>query len=154
MTFGARAVLVALRDHASNLGGFEQVRAAEYRSAPPSGLCFAVWVEQLGSAPGGSGLSSTTGLLQLTAQIYHPAFAEPVEDIDLNVAGAADGYLGRLNGDLTLGGLVRNIDVLDEFGEPLVWKFGYVTIDAKVSRTATLPINIIKSDCWDQVISP
>lgn len=151
MSANASALLVALRDHARACGVFDVVRVAEFKSEPPNGLCFGLWMQQLGAAPTGSGLATTTALLQATAQIYFPAFHKAEEDIDLKVTNAADLYLGRLNGDVTLGGLCRNIDLLGEMGEDMTWVYGYVTIGQKVSRTATLPIDIVINDAWTQV---
>ncbi len=151
MSANASAILVALRDHARAIGVFDVVRVAEFKSEPPNGLCLGLWMQQLGVSPGAGGLAVSSALLQATAQIYYPAFSTPEEDIDLKVTNAADLYLGRLNGDVTLGGLVRNIDILGEFDEPIAWIYGYVTIGQKVSRTATLPINAVINDAWTQV---
>lgn len=150
MTVNATGVLTALLDYAKALGVFEVARLTEFKSAPPNGLCFALWAQQLGSAPTGSGLASTTALLQATAQIYFPAFQKPEDDAELKVIGAADGYLDRISGGFTLGGLVRNVDLLGEMGEPLRWEFGYINIDNKISRTAVLQIRAVFNDAWTQ----
>lgn len=150
MALGASAILTALLDHAHATGMFNVVRAAEFKSSPPSGLCFALWAQSLGPAPTGSGLASTTALMHCTAQIHYPAFATPEEDVDLKVVGAADAYMGRLHGDFTLGGLARNADLLGEMGEPMEWTFGYLNVDNKVSRIAVLQIYIVINDLWTQ----
>jgi hypothetical protein len=66
------------------------------------------------------------------------------------VTGAADAYLARLNGAFTLGGLVRNIDLLNEMGEPLVWNYGHATIDKTIYRIADLPIGVVFTTSWTQ----
>lgn len=141
-----------LRDHAKNLGSFEVARLGEFKSAPPNALCFAVWAQRLGSAPMGSGLAATTALMRCTARIYFPLTHRPEDEIETKVLGAADGYLGRLNGDLTLGNTVRNIDVLAEMGDQPTWEFGHVNIDNKLYRIADLPIGVIFNDAWEQVL--
>jgi hypothetical protein len=150
VTIDVNGALVKLRDHARNLGVFEVARLTEFKQAPPNGLCFALWVQRLGSAPAGSGLAATTALMRCTARIYLPLSYRPEGDIEIKVAGAADGYLGRINGDLTLGGTVRNIDVLAEMAEQPEWEFGHVNIDNKLFRVADLPIGVIFNDAWEQ----
>ncbi len=150
MTVNASGVLTALLDHARALGVFEVVRLTEFKSPPPHGLCFALWMQKLGSSPRGSGLADTTALMQCTAAIYFPAFHKPPSEVEVKVTNAADGYLGRLNGALTLGGLVRNVDLLGEMGELPTWEYGYVTIDKSVSRVATLQIRVILNSAWTQ----
>jgi hypothetical protein len=154
MAVNAAGALGRLRDHAKAIKTvtFEVARIGEFKQAPPNGLCFAVWVQRLGSAPEGSGLASTTALMRCTARLYMPLTHKPEEDVELKPAAAADGYLARLNGDLTLGGTVRNVDVLSEMAEPLEWDFGHANIDNKLFRIADLPIGVIFNDAWEQVM--
>lgn len=144
------AFLGALTDHASALGVFETVRTGEFKSTPPQGMAFAVWVNNLGASAEGSGLASTAGLAQVTARIYIPMLGRDEEGIEGRLADAADGYLERLNGDLTIGDLVRNVDMLGMDGPALEWTFGYLTIDKTLLRVADLPIRAVKNDAWEQ----
>lgn len=150
MSVGAGTVLRRLRDHAKVLGSFEVARIGEFKSAPPNGLCFAVWSQRLGTSPVGSGLASTNALLRCTARLYMPLSYRPEDDIELKTLDAADGYLGRINGDYTLGGLVRNVDILGEAGDVPTWDYGHVNIDNKLFRIADLNLNVIFNDSWTQ----
>lgn len=154
MVANADGALNRLRDHARALktATFEVARVGEFKSAPPPGLCFAVWAQKLGAAPAGSGLAATTALMRCTARIYLPLSYRPEEDIETKVVGAADGYLDRLNGDLSLGGSARNIDVLGEMSGPLEWDLGHANIDNKLFRIADLPIGVIFNDAWEQIL--
>lgn len=151
MSVDVEGTLTRLVDHAKKLGVFEVARATEFKSAPPNALCFALWVQDLGSSPVGSGLAATDALLRCSARIYFPMTHKPESEIEGKVFGAAGGYLGRLNGDFTLGGTVRNIDLLNEVGDPLRWIGGYLAIDNKISRIADLNVNVIFNDSWEQV---
>lgn len=144
------AVLTALLDHARATGVFEVTRVGEFKNAPPNALCFAVWAEGLGALAEGGGLAVTGALLTCTARIYHPALSKPESDAEVKVLSAASAYLGRLSGGFTLGGAVRNVDLLGQTGDPLTWRFGYGTIDAKMSRIADLSIRVIMNDAWIQ----
>ena len=150
MSVGAGTVLGRLLDHAKVLGVFTVARLTEFKSAPPQGLCFALWAQRLGTSPVGSGLASTNALMRCTARIYLPMLYKPESDIEVKVTDAADAYLGRLNGAFTLGGAARNIDILGEAGEPLMWDYGYANIDNSLYRIADLPMNIIFNDSWSQ----
>lgn len=153
MTVDVEGTLTRLVDHAKKLGVFEVARTSEFKSAPPNGLCFALWVQRLGTSPDGSGLASTNALLRLTARIYFPMTHKPEAEIEGRVFSAASGYLGRINGDFTLGGTVRNIDLLGEVGDAPAFEGGYLAIDNKISRIADLNMQVIFNDSWEQVAS-
>lgn len=147
-------VLTAFRrllDHAKILGVFEVARLSEFKSAPPNGLCFALWGQRLGTSPVGSGLAGTNAMLRATARIYFPMTYKPEDEIEPKVFGAAGRYLGRINGDFTLDGLVRNVDILGEAGDVPAWEAGYANIDNKLFRIADLNLNVIFNDSWEQV---
>lgn len=151
MSIGAADILGTLLSHAKVIGSIEAARLGEFKSAPPSGVCFAVWVENLGTAPGGHGLATTTGMLSFTARLYKRLKMDKGDDdAELKLTRAADLYLDRLNGDLTLGAIARNVDMLGEMGEPMQWDFGYLQIDSDIHRTADLPGRVIVNDAWTQ----
>lgn len=143
------AVLAALLDHAKQQGGYEVSRIGEFRK-PTKGLAFCVFPSHYGSAVSGSGLADTAAVLQATARVQMPMTYQPEEALDGIVIDAADGYLGRLNGAFTLGGLVRNVDLLAEQGVPMVWEFGYIVIDQTAFRIADLPVRVVLNDQWTQ----
>jgi hypothetical protein len=150
VTVDAGAALMKLRDHAKVLGLFEVARIGEFKSAPPNGLCFAVWSQRLGVSPVGSGLATSNALLRCTARLYFPLSHRPEDDIELRTLAGADAYLGRINGDFTLKLTVRNIDILGEVGDQPTWEFGHANIDNKLFRIADLNMNIIFNDSWTQ----
>lgn len=150
MSAGAAGILRALLTHAKVLGVFDAARIVEPKVAPPPKLCFWVWTNTLGAAGSGSGLASTAADFQVFARITHPAISKPEDAAELAIVGAADSYLGRLCGDLTLGGLVRNIDVLGEQNEPIIWRFGYLTVGDTQYRIADLTVPCLINDAWTQ----
>lgn len=144
------AILSALLTHAKALGAYERARIGEYKAAPGQGLSFALWVQAHGSSPRGSGLDATTPLLQVTARQYAPMPTRGDDDTEARMLDAADGYLSRLSGAFTLGGLVRNLDLLAEMGQPMTWQFGYLSIDNTLYRTCDLPVRCVLDDEWVQ----
>lgn len=144
------AVLTTLLDYAREQGVYEVVRLTEFTTPPPSGLCFALWAEALGTTQTGTGLASTNALVRCMARIYYPAFGKDSATHEVRMINAASGYLGKLNGGFTLGGTVRNVDILGETGELPEWEFGHAGIDNKISRIADLSIRAVLNDVWIQ----
>jgi len=73
MALDIRTILDAVESHALASGFFQAVNGHEPKSAPQNGLTAAVWVEQIGPARGGAGLSSTSARLALFVRLYTPA---------------------------------------------------------------------------------
>lgn len=142
-----RAVLTS---HAQALGMFGQVLAHEPLSAPGSGLTYAVWVGAVDPLPGNSGLNSTGVYVTYNGRLYLPADTEPVDDIDVQLTDAVNGLMNTYTGDYTLGGSVRNIDLLGEFGDRLRARYGYLDIGSTTYRMATLTIPTVHNSVWTQ----
>jgi hypothetical protein len=148
-TVGVRSRIVS---HAESLGVFGQVCAYEPLSQPGSGLTYAVWVNELGPVPAGSGLASSTARLEFTGRVYMPADTEPPAAVDADVTGAVDQLVGAYSGDFQLGGSVRCVDLLGSYGAPLRARYGYLDWPSgPVYRMATLTIPIIINSVWTQV---
>lgn len=138
-----------LTSHAQALGLFERVLSHEPVSAPGSGLTFAVWLGDIGPTQR-SGLNSTSARVTFNGRVYLPADTEPMDDVDIVIGGAAAAVIGEYSGDFTLGGSVRNVDLLGE-GEALRARLGYLQMDSTAYRIATLTIPTIINDVWTQV---
>jgi hypothetical protein len=140
-----------LTSHAQTLGMFGQVLKREPLSAPGSGLTYAVWVGTLDPLPSASGLASTSVRVTYNGRIYIPADTEPIDDVDIQLAAATADLMAAYTGDFTLGGSVRNIDLLGEYGETMRARYGYLDIGSTTYRIATLSIPTIHSNVWGQV---
>ena len=150
MTIIMRPILDALESHALASGQFARVNRHEPKSAPGTGLTCAIWASYLGPARGMSGLSSTTGLLVFSERIYTNAHAQEADEIDPVILDAVDDMCTRYSGDFTLGGLIRDVDLLGESGRPLEANAGYVTIDQKQYRCMVIQLPLIINDVWSQ----
>lgn len=137
-----------LTSHAQALGVFGQVLAHEPVSAPGSGLTFAVWLGDIGPVQS-SGLNSTSARVTFNGRVYLPADTEPMDDVDLVIGGAAASVIGAYSGDFTLGGTVRNVDLLGE-GEALKARLGYLQLGSTTYRIATITIPTTINDVWTQ----
>lgn len=139
-----------LTSHAQSIGIFERVLGHEPVSAPGSGLTYAVWLGEIGPTQS-SGLNSTSARVTLTGRVFLPADTEPMDDVDLIVGGAAASLIGAYSADFTLGGTVRNLDLLGAGGDALRARFGYLQLDSTMYRIATLSLPMIVNDVWTQV---
>jgi hypothetical protein len=138
-----------LTSHAQALGLFEQVLGHEPVSAPGSGLTFAVWLGDIGPTQQ-SGLNSTSARVTFNGRVYLPADTDPMDDVDLVIGGAAASVIGAYSSDFTLGGSVRNVDLLGE-EEALRARLGYLQLGSTTYRVATFSIPTIVNSVWTQV---
>lgn len=140
----------ALVSHAMSTGHFERVNEHEPKSAPGNGLTAAIWFQRLTPASRGSGLASTTLRLEMTVRIYLSMLMEPQDRIDPLAVAAMDDLLNAYSSDFTLDGMIRNVDLLGQFGTPLGAEAGYLDIDKKMMRVITITVPLIINDAWEQ----
>lgn len=150
-TAAVNALMASVESTAMKTGQFRTVNTHEPKSAPGSGLRCAIWVQSIEPIPAASGLASTSGYLVLFARIYGNMLAKPEDEIDPRMTSAAALLVGAFSGDFTLGGTVRNIDLLGEYGQRLAAQAGYVTIGGAMYRQMTVTVPCIVNDMWDQV---
>lgn len=151
MTFNAAAVnaLVASTESiAMTLGVFETVNFHEPKSPPGSGLRCALWVQSIEPIAAASGLASTSGYVVMNARVYGNMLTQPLDDTDPRLMAAGSTLLGAYSADFTLGGTVRNIDLLGEYGQKLTAQAGYLTIANAMYRILTVTVPCIVNDMW------
>lgn len=151
MSLNTSAVLDAIVSHAMTLGLFETVNAHEVVSAPGHGLHAEVWAASIGPVPTASGLHATSAVVVWNVRIRGSADAQPRDMIDPNMMGAVDVLLSAYSGDFTLGGLVRNVDLLGQAGVPLSARAGYLQQDGHVYRVYDVVLPVLINDVWEQL---
>jgi hypothetical protein len=153
MSLDAAAVLdlfTKVESHALKLALFERVNTHEPKNAPGKGLSAAIWVQRIGPAPTDSGLAATTARIELRVRIYSSMLQEPQDSIDPNILAAVVKLLEQYSEDFTLGGTIRNVDVLGQTGEPLGAQAGYINQDGKMMRVMDITLPLIVNDVWTQ----
>lgn len=143
-------ILTALESHAAATGRFERVNRHEPKSSPGTGVTASIWAQQIRPYPPGSGLAATTGVVVFTMRLYTSMTAEPADMIDPEILAAVDVLMGAYSDDFTLGGRVRNVDLLGAAGTPLGAQAGYINIDRTLYRVMDLTIPVIVNDLWTQ----
>lgn len=150
MSFSARTILNAMVSHAESLGVFDVVNSHEPKNAPGNGTACAIWVQSLMPYAIRSGLDATTVRAVFTVRIYMNMIQEPQDEIDINILDATDKLMEAYTGDFTLGGAVRNIDLLGAGGPGLSANAGYIEIDKRIYRAMTITVPVVVNDVWDQ----
>lgn len=145
------AILSAAQSHAAALGWFDRVAGFEPKNAPGSGLTAAYWVDDLRPIPARSGLAVTSARLGLSVRVYAHLTGDDDARADLAVVAAVDGLLASYTAGFTLGGLVAQVDVLGQHGDPLAARLGYLNQDGTEFRVAVLTVPLIVNDAWEQV---
>ena len=97
-----------------------------------------------------SGLDATTVRAVFTVRIYMNMIQEPQDEIDINILDATDKLMEAYTGDFTLGGAVRNIDLLGAGGPGLSANAGYIEIDKRIYRAMTITVPVVVNDVWSQ----
>ena len=152
MAFDLTATLDVLRSHAQASGWFAAVTGHEPKSAPIADddrLFASFWLNGLAPVKS-SGLASTSALLDLQARLYASAFAEPRDAVELVMGTVAVDFMGRVSGDFTLGGNVRNVDLMGSYGAGLNMRMGYLDQDGRKYRIAVVSIPCIVNDLFTQ----
>lgn len=150
MTIPTRPILDAMVSHAAASGRFRRVNAFEPKAAPGAGLTCAVWADTIAPARGGSGLDATTVKLAFIVRVYQGMILDPPDAIEPSVIDAVDTLMGAYSGDFTLGDLVREVDLLGHFGDPLSARAGYIGIDNKMFRVMDVYVPLILNDVYEQ----
>lgn len=144
-------ILSALESHAVASGHVERANQHEVISSPGSGISAAIWPQALAPAAGKSGLASTTIRIEFMVRLMTPAIAQPADSIDPAMIDAAAALFTAYSGDFTLGGLVREVDLLGGSGTPLSWRAGWLPMkDGGTSRVIDITVPLIVNDQFDQ----
>lgn len=145
-----RAVLDGIVSNALQLGVFDKVNTHEPKMAPGHGHIAAIWADRIEPRGQFSGLSSTSVVSVFMFRIFQNMMKEPQDEIDPVLMETTDVLLTQYSQDFTLGGAVREIDLLGEAGTPLSAQAGYVNQDGKIYRIMDITIPVIINDAFAQ----
>jgi hypothetical protein len=152
MALTAHPVIKELKNYAQTLGIFDNVLTHEPLSAPAvSSTVYAMWLMGYGHAPGVSGLQSVSTRLEVQGRIYISALKQPMDNIDGQLLALASAVYDSYCTGFTFGGLVKQVDIFGENGNPLAVTFGHITQDSKLFRVADVVIPLIMNDQHDEV---
>lgn len=136
--------------HAQASGHFDKVNEHEPKRKPGTVMTAALWVQGIDPLPGASGLNNTSARILYTLRIYQNMLSEPQDMIDPRVMEATYTMMAAYSDDFTLDGLIRNVDLLGQFGFALAAQAGYVEIDGTMYRAMDISLPLIINDLWVQ----
>jgi hypothetical protein len=145
MDFDFNDLISAVVSHAQALGVFDSVNGAQPTTVPNDGVTCAVWAQEIDPDSQASGLAATAVDVELNVRLYMALNSENPDVIDPAMMNACSQLLGAYNGDFTLDGLVRNIDVMRAKAAA-----GYIEQAGQILRIMTITLPMVINDLWEQ----
>lgn len=151
MTLSLKPIQQQVMSHAMGTGLFQNFAGHEPKNAPGvAGVYGMTSLAGITPVQGASGLNSVSIKVTLTVRIFISGFYEPADDMEPLLCDVVDKLCELFAGDFQLGGLIRNVDLLGEFGEPMSVTTGWLTQDSKVFRIADILLPLIINDVWTE----
>jgi len=145
-------ILDAVVSDAKASGYFTKVNTHEVMRVPSSRLTAAIWVQAINPVALASGLAATSAQVVFMLRIFTSLNQYPQDIIDPQITKAVSNLMRRYHDDFDFGGIIRNVDLLGQFGTALAAVAGYVEADdGSLFRIMDLTIPCIVNDVWPQV---
>jgi hypothetical protein len=142
----ATALFSQLTSHAKALKIFERVNSHEPENTPGSGLSCSITLGSIAADPAASGLAAVSGTITFMVRVWSSMMQKPLDAVDPAVLGAVSVLLAEYSGHFTLGGTVRDIDLL-----ALKAQAAYLNSEGKEFRTIEISVPIVVNDLWGMV---
>lgn len=137
----------AVASWASRTGAFGPVAAEEPTSGPTgNGITAGIWEHHQRPARS-SGLAAVSFRVTL---MLRALIGVKVVDRDRIMRRSTDAFMVALLGDLSLGGIVRQVDVFGQEGQALEVARGYVGSGETTYRSTTITIPVIVNDLYSE----
>jgi hypothetical protein len=146
-TDAVNALYAALESHALTLGIFRRVNLHEPENAAGDGISCSIILGPIAASGAMSGLGSVSGTITFLVMVWNPMMQKPLDGVDPAILTAVSTLLNEYSGHFTLGGTVRDIDLLNLRAEPV-----YVEQEGKQFRVEQISLSIVINDMW--VMSP
>lgn len=124
-------------------GRYPIVRIGEPKQPPITGQGIAAAVYLASQAVVGTTLTTPIEVHTVTVRFYRAMLDQPEDKAEIDLANAVADFEADLDGDYTLGGNVRNIDIGGQYGQGLGAEWGYVDIGGTMFRTAVVTVPLI-----------
>ena len=142
----AKALFSQLTSHAKDLKVFDRVNSHDPDSTPGKGLSCSITLGPIAADPAASGLSAVSGEITFLIRIWSSLMQKPLDAVDPAVLGAVMVLLGEYSGHFTLGGTVRDVNVLALKAQP-----AYLNHEGKEFRVIEITLPIIVNDLFPMV---
>lgn len=150
MAFDFQALIDAVASDALVTGVFDAVNTHEPKVPPGNGMTCSIWAANIHPVTS-SGLNVVSMLVELTARIQTPTIQQDPNQIDPLIMQAVGTLMIEFGGGFTLGGIVREVDLIGQHSSGLSAKPGYVTQNGTVYRVMDVSVPIIVNDLYTEV---
>lgn len=142
----AKALFSQLTSHAKTLKVFQRVNGHEPQNAPGNGLSCSIILGSIDATPSASGLAAVSGTITFMVRVWSSMEQKPLDAVDPNILGAVSVLLAEYSGHFTLGGTVRDIDLL-----ALKAQTSYLNDQDKEYRVVEITVPIVVNDVWGMI---
>src|SRR5208282_4673853 len=142
----ATALFTAIKSYAEQLGIFEGVDLHEPWNPPGNRLFCSINLGTIRPVSTASGLAAVSGQVVLVIRIWSSALQKPLDGIDPEILAATCSLMGALAGGFTLGGTVRDVELMAMSAQP-----AYVDFEGKPFRVIELTCPIVINDMFAEV---
>jgi hypothetical protein len=149
MSLNTSGLVNAIASHAAATGLFDVVNSHEPKNAPNSHLSCAIWAQSLNPVLS-SGLAAASARVEFRVRLYTAMLQEPADMIDPELLDAVDVLMADYIGNFTLGGIIRDVDVLGSDGAMLSVVAGYLSQDGKLFRIMDITLPLVINDLWTE----
>ena len=139
----AKALFESIRSYAQELGIFEAVATHDPWNAPGNRLFCSITLGPVRPLPADSGMIAVTGQVTLLIRVWSSALQKPLDNIDPELLGTLSALIGQLAGGFTLGGTVRDVDLMGLSAVP-----AYVDFEGKPLRVIEITCPVVINDMW------
>jgi hypothetical protein len=146
-TDAVNSLYAALESHALSLGVFRRVNLHEPENSPGEGLSCSIILGPIAASGQMSGLGSVSGTITFLIMVWNSMMQKPLDGVDPAILTAVSTLLNAYSGSFTLGGTVRDIDLLNLRADPV-----YIEQEGKQFRVEQINLPIVINDLW--VMSP
>ena len=143
----AKALFTAIQSYAQELSLFPGgVATHDPWNAPTGHLFCSIALGPVRPVPAASGLRSVSGQVMLLVRVWSSALQKPLDNIDPEVLAVTCSLMGAFAGGFTLGGTVRNIDLMAMSAQP-----AWVEFEGKPLRVVEISVPIVINDMFSEV---
>lgn len=142
-------IMDRLTSHASSTGVFGSVSGYEPAVYSDNDIDCAIFLDEI-QPINGSGLASTSVAATFTVDIYANTLPEPYDETELKLVRALDILMTAYNGDFTLDGAIRGVDLFGLYTQGVLVTAEYIKNDTGLFKVLTIRLPLIVNDVWDQ----
>lgn len=149
MALDLGALTFALQTHAAASGLYEATSGHAVIAPHGPGLAWWCMVDSITPYAAGSSLNTVSAVVVYKIMTtLNSTTAEPQDLVDPAVANGADALMRLYMANFTLGGLVRNVDIMGAAGTKCAMQAGWMTLDTARYRAMIITLPLIVSDLW------